>query len=41
MERLALNVLIEWDKNPRRKFLLVYGVRQIGKMKGAIIACIA
>lgn len=31
MERLALNNLIEWDKNPRRKPLMVYGARQVGK----------
>ena len=31
MERLALNCLIEWDRNPSRKPLMVYGARQVGK----------
>lgn len=31
MERLALNALIEWDKKPYRKPLIIYGARQVGK----------
>lgn len=31
MERLALNHLIEWDKKARRKPLMIYGARQVGK----------
>ena len=31
MERLALKYLLEWNNNPKRKPLVVYGPRQVGK----------
>lgn len=31
MERVALQNLIDWNKNPRRKPLIVWGARQVGK----------
>ena len=31
MYRLALNKLIKWKDNPRRKPLIVWGARQVGK----------
>ena len=31
MERIVLNKLIEWKKNPRRKPLILNGARQVGK----------
>ena len=31
MERLALNTLIEWNQKHKRKPLMVYGARQVGK----------
>ena len=31
MERVALQNLIDWNNNPRRKPLIVWGARQVGK----------
>ncbi len=31
MERFALKSLVEWNESPRRKPLMVYGARQVGK----------
>ena len=31
MERIALQKLIEWNKNKRKKPLIVWGARQVGK----------
>ena len=31
MERNALQKLIEWNRNKRRKPLIVWGARQVGK----------
>ena len=31
MERIALQKLIDWNNNKRRKPLIVWGARQVGK----------
>ena len=31
MERIALQKLIDWDKDKRKKPLIVWGARQVGK----------
>jgi len=31
MERKAMSCLIAWKDNPKRKPLLLYGARQVGK----------
>ncbi len=31
MERIALQKLIDWNKNTRKKPLIVWGARQVGK----------
>ena len=31
MKRLALSKLIKWKDNPRRKLLVIWGARQVGK----------
>ena len=31
MERIALQKLIEWNNNKRKKPLIVWGARQVGK----------